>query len=242
MWKQHILVCVVLALLAIPFYIADTLLLKGRGGGWISLNMTGLIIIPYVAFAAVHILLSTLALMQFPYSRLLSLHLFCGVLTIALLIASFVVYGQYQRVQDASNYQKRMDIVQQLRRVIELREWWYAPSAEDPREIHVRVKLNESGRFSGNAEGRAAGDYGEMVFNTENTPHRQATKGEEFTFAFPLHFLKAGKAQSVSITLYLFKDQSGTAPENVTMIFQDKPATDYDGNFIYAQLPPPTPR
>jgi hypothetical protein len=62
-----------------------------------------------------------------------------------------------------------------------------------------------------------------MIFNTQDSPQRQAGKGEEFSFVFPLHFLNDGKADWVSIALYLFKDQTATVPENVTIIFEDNP-------------------
>jgi len=242
MWKQHIGICTALALLAIPMYVADRYLLKGGGGGWISLNLNGLIIIPYIAFVAVHIAVSTLALFQFPTSRALPLHLLSGVLSIALLVVGFLTYSGYERAQERADYEKRMETIQQLRKVIELLEWWYEPNAEAPAEIHVRVKVLESGRFSGNVEGRAEGNLGEMIFDTQDSPQRQAGKGEEFSLAFPLHFLKEGKADSVSITLYLFKGETGTIPEDVTIIFEDNPSTEYDGHFIYNQIPQPTPR
>jgi hypothetical protein len=242
MWKQHLVICVALALLAIPLYVADYLLLRGGGGGWISLDFRGLIIVPYLAFLVLHVALSSLALAVFPAARLLPLHLVSGAASIGLLVVGFLSYSAYESAQSAAAYKKRMEIVEQLRKVIELREWWYAPNDETPTEIHLRVKVNEAGRFSGNAQGRAAGDYGEMIFNTERTPQRQAVKGEEFVMVFPLNHLKAGKAESVSISLYLFKDDNGTAPENVSVVFEDNPATGYDGHFIYKQIPPRTTR
>src|SRR6187200_3772347 len=99
MWKQHIGICTALALIAIPLYIADRYLLKGGGGGWISLNLNGLIIIPYIAFVAVHIVVSSLALFQFPTSRALPLHLLSGVISIALLVVGFLTYSGYERAQ-----------------------------------------------------------------------------------------------------------------------------------------------
>jgi|RhiMethySRZTD1v2_1073278.scaffolds.fasta_scaffold335378_2 hypothetical protein len=242
MWKQHIGVCTALVLLAIPFYVADRFLLKGGGGGWISLDLNGLIIVPYIAFVAVQIAISSLALLRFPTARMLALHLLSGIISIGLLVVGFFAYTGYESAQERADYEKRMRTIQQLREAIELREWWYEPNAEAPAEIHVRVKVSESGRFSGNADGRAAGDFGEMIFNTQDTSQRQAGKGEEFEFVFPLHFLKEGKADSVSIALYLFKDQTGTVPEDVVIIFENNPSTEYDGHFIYKQIPPPTPK
>src|SRR5262249_21962200 len=132
--------------------------------------------------------------------------------------------------------------IQHLREAIDLREWWYEPNTKTPKEIHVRVKVSESGRFSGNAEGRAGGNIGEIIFNTQDSAQREVGKGEEFSFLFPLHFLNKGKPDSVSIALYLFKDQAGTVSEDVTIIFEDNPTTEYDGHFIYKQIPPPTPK
>jgi hypothetical protein len=241
MWKQHIGICTVLALLAIPLYIADKSLLKG-GGGWITLNMNGLIIVPYIVFVALHIAVSSLALFQFPAARLLPLHLLSGIISIGLLVVGFFAYSGYESAREAAAYGKRMETIQQLRKTIELREWWYEPNAETPAEIHLRVKVSESGRFSGNVDGRAGGNFGEMIFNTQDTPQREVSKGEEFSIAFPLHVLKAGKADSVSIALYMFKGQTGTILEDVTVIFEDNPSSEYDGHFIYKQIPPPTPR
>jgi len=242
MWKQHIGICALLVLFALPLYVADRILLKGGGGGWISLDLQGVIIIPYIAFVAVQIVVSSLALFQFPTARVLPLHLVSGIVSIGLLIVGFSIYSGYDRAKERADYDKRMGTVRQLREAIELREWWYEPNAEMPTEIHLRVKVSESGRFSGNADGRSGGNVGEMVFNTQDTAQRQVGKGEEFSFVFPLHFLSKGRADSVSIALYLFKDQTGRVPEDVTIIFEDNPSTDYDGHFIYKQIPPPTPK
>jgi hypothetical protein len=50
MWLLHGKVCLVFLLLAIPIAIADLWLLKGGSGGWISLNLRGFIIVPYLIF------------------------------------------------------------------------------------------------------------------------------------------------------------------------------------------------
>ena len=86
MWRQHIGICTALVLLAIPLYVADRNLLKGGGGDWISLKLNGLIIIPYIAFVAVQIAVSSLALFQFPTARVIPLHLICGVISTGLLV------------------------------------------------------------------------------------------------------------------------------------------------------------
>jgi len=243
MWKQHIAICTTLALLAIPLYFADKYLLKGGGGGWISLNFNGLIIVPYIAFVAVHIAVSSLILFVSPNVRLLPLHLFSGIISIGLLVVGFLSYSARERARDAENYAKREETIQQLRKAVELREWWYAPSAEAPTEVHVRVKANESASFSADASGYAEG-IRELIFNTntQEFPQHDAGKGEEFTLVVPLHFLKEGKAGSVSITLRLYKSDHSTLPEDATIIFEDRPSSYYDGLFIHEQIPPRTTR
>src|SRR6185503_3626076 len=97
MWKQHIGICAALVLLAIPLYFADRYLLKGGGGGWISLNLNGLVVVSYILFVALHIAVSSLALSQFAAARLPALHLFSGIASIGLLVVGFFVYSSYER-------------------------------------------------------------------------------------------------------------------------------------------------
>jgi hypothetical protein len=241
-WKQHLVICVVLALLAVPVYRVDSFLFKAPSSGWISLDLSGLLIIPYLAFATLHIAVSSLALFRFPAAPLRLLHFVSVIVSLGLLVAGFVLYTGLESARSAAEYKKTLDTVEQLRNVLELREWWYVPSADAPQEIHARVKVHESGRFSGNADGRAAGNFGEMIFTTAGSLQRQVSRGEEFTYVFPLRRVKEGKAESVSIALYLFKDQTGSAPEDVTIIFENHPQSAYDGHFLYAQIPPPRPR
>jgi hypothetical protein len=33
-----------------------------------------------------------------------------------------------------------------------------------------------------------------------------------------------------------------SVPEDLAIIFEDHPSTEYDGHFIYKQIPPPTPK
>jgi hypothetical protein len=108
-------------LLAIPLYVADRYLLKGGSGGWISLNLNGLIIIPYIAFVAVQIAVSSLALFQFPTARVLPLHLLSIVISIGLLVVGFFAYSGYEHAQQTADYEKRMETIKQLRKAIELR-------------------------------------------------------------------------------------------------------------------------
>src|SRR5689334_19507865 len=114
MWKQHIGICIALMLLAVPLYVADRYLLKGGGGGWISLDLTGLIIVPYIAFLAVQIPVSSLALFQFPTTRVLSLHLLSGFVSAGLLVVGFFVYSSYERARETADYEKRTKEIRHL--------------------------------------------------------------------------------------------------------------------------------
>ena len=65
-------------------------------------------------------------------------------------------------------------------------------------------------------------------------------KGEVFTYAFPLKILRAGRADNVRITLYLFKARSGPATGDIAKVFLDSPSQDDDGEYFYGKLPPPS--
>jgi hypothetical protein len=106
MWKQHIGICATLVLFGIPVYVADQFLLKGGGGGWISFDFQGLIIIPYIGFVVFQIAVSSLALFQFPTARVLPLHLLSGIISIGLLVVGFFAYSGYEHAKEAADYEK----------------------------------------------------------------------------------------------------------------------------------------
>src|SRR5262249_4692702 len=78
------------------------------------------------------------------------------------------------------------------------------------------------------------------IFQSTNGPdsQRQVRAGDTFTYAFPLQFLNAGRADDVEITLDLFKAPSGPAAGDVSKIFMKSPKEDDDGQFLYGALPP----
>ncbi len=94
-WRRHLIICLFLVLLAIPIYCLDLALLGGRGGGnWITLDFRGLIFWTYITLLAIHVTLSSIAVLLFPRSGALRIHFGSMVLSLILLVAGFVVYGK----------------------------------------------------------------------------------------------------------------------------------------------------
>jgi hypothetical protein len=126
--------------------------------------------------------------------------------------------------------------------VIELKEWSYFPDESHPTEIRVNVVIHQAGRFAGNVTGEQTDSSGSSttIFGSTNGPEsqRQVRDGEAFTYAFPLKFLSAGRADDVRITLYLFKAPSGPAAGDITKVFMKSPQRDDDGEYFYGVLPP----
>jgi hypothetical protein len=237
MWKQQLHILLVLALLAIPLFALDMWLLRSRSGGWISLSLRGALIVPYIAFVLLHGIISTIGVRTYASASLGAVHTLSALLAITLLAGGFVGYSRFDRARSHARWEARQLELRELARVIELREWWYEPNAEQPVAIHVRVKSNESGRFAGNLDANDAS--GQQLYSSHDTAQRQVARGEEFQYDFPLRRWKEGRPESITIALYLFKDGKGSAPEDVAILFEQDPQRETDGHFLYAKLPPP---
>jgi len=72
------------------------------GGNWITFDFRGLIFWTYITLLAIHVTLSSIAVLSFPNSGALRIHLCSMVLSVILLIAGFVFYGKLLRAQAVS--------------------------------------------------------------------------------------------------------------------------------------------
>jgi hypothetical protein len=97
-WRKHLIICLFLGLLAVPIYFLDLASTEGRGGGnWITLDFRGLIFWTYIAVLAVHVALSSIAVLSFPKSGALRIHFASMMVSLILLVTGFVVYGKLCR-------------------------------------------------------------------------------------------------------------------------------------------------
>jgi hypothetical protein len=245
-WHKQLIISLVLGLLAIPIYFLDRALLGPQvgGGNWITLDFRGLIFWTYVTVVAIHVALSSVAVLLFPKAGALRIHLGSIVLAVVLFITGVTVYGKLHRLAISSEYRAMMASRRPLMNVIELKEWWYFPNESHPTEIRVSVVTHQAGRFAGNVTGEQTDASGSSttIFESTNGPEnqRQVSSGEAFTYAFPLKFLTAGRPDDVRITLYLFKAPSGPAPGDIEKVFMKSPEREDDGEYFYGVLPPPS--
>ena len=243
-WRKHLIICLFLGPMAVPIYLMDRAFLGGGGSNWVTLDFRGLIFWAYITLVAIHVTLSSIAVLLFPKAGVLRIHFGSMVLSIVLLVAGVVTYGKLRQLAISNEQRRFMESRRPLMNVIELKEWWYFPDESDPTEIRVSVVVRQSGRFAGNVTGEQTDPSGSSttVFESTNGPEsqRQVSGGEAFTYAFPLKVLTAARADNVRITLYLFKAPSGPAAGDIEKVFMNSPHQDDDGQFFYGVLPTPT--
>jgi len=245
-WLKHLIICLVLGSLAIPIYFLDRALLGGGGGGnWITLDFRGLVFWAYITLVAIHVTLSSVAVLLFPKAGPLRIHLGSMVLSVILLVTGIAVYGKVRRLAMSNEYRALMESRRPLMNVIELKEWSYFPDESQPTEIRVSVVIHQPGRFAGNVTGEQTDSLGSSttIFESINAPEsqRQVRSEEAFTYPFPLKFLTPGRADDVRITLYLFKASNGPAAGDIEKVFMKSPQhDDDDGEYFYGVLKPPS--
>ena len=128
-WRKHLIISVFLGLLAIPVYFLDRALLGGGGGGnWIALDFRGLIFWTYVTLLAIHVTVSSIAVLLFPKSGALRIHLGSMVISVILLVTGVAAYGKLRRLAISNEHRTLMESRRPLINVIELRSGGISPT------------------------------------------------------------------------------------------------------------------
>jgi hypothetical protein len=245
-WHKHLIICLFLGLLAVPIYFLDlAFTTRGKGSGnWITLDFRGFIFWIYITLLAIHVAVSSIAVLSFPRLGASPIHLGAMLLSLLLLVAGFVIFAKLHDRAISNQYRTLMESRRSRINVIDLKKWWYFPDELDPTEIRVSVVVHESGRFAGNVTGEQTDPSGSSTtaFESINQPEsqRQVGSGEAFTYVFPLKILHAAHASDVRITLYLFKARSGPSTADIAKVFMNSPKQADDGEYFYGVLPPPS--
>lgn len=241
-WRRHLIVCSCLGLLAVPIYFVDQSLLAPSGSNWITLDFRGLFFWSYLIWLAIYTAVGSIALSLFPSARKVRGQLASMGLSLVLLVTGFFVYGKAQAWSARHQDHLAMERRRARLNVIELRSWGYYPNDVSPTEIQVNVAVHEAGRFAGNVTGVRNDGADSAVFESTNEPQnqRQVREGDSFSYVFPLKVLRPGRADTVSITLYLFKNTSDPASGDIAKVFSTLPHAEDDGQYFYATLPAPS--
>src|SRR5215467_1135477 len=126
-WRKHLIICLVLGLLAVPIYFLDHALLgpQAGGGNWIALDFRGLIFWSYITVLAIHVILSSIAVLLFPRAGALRIHFGSFVISLILFVTGMTALEKLHRLAISNQYRALMESRRALSNVIELKEWWY---------------------------------------------------------------------------------------------------------------------
>jgi hypothetical protein len=238
MWQTHFIILGVLVALALPVYLLDYFLLKPSGDIFL-LNLRSMLITAYAAWLAVHIPLSSLALWLLKTDRVLTLHVLSAITSAALLFIGLQLVEQRQATQARVKHDARMAMRQGFFDTIKLEKWWYVPQGGKPGSIGAVFATTHSGRLAAHVSGRT--QEGVQVFSGELRPQRRVMAGERIEHTFALQHYSDGAAPDVRFTFYLFRDKTGSAPEDIYKEYAAIAQKRDDGKYFLDVLPPPAP-
>jgi hypothetical protein len=240
MLRNHILICTILVLSAIPVYIAGNNMLKSGGGDWISLDFRGLFIRLYLVFIGIYIAFSTLVVVYSHHLKLLKIHAFSAILSLAIIAIGLFLFDKVRKNSSVNKYSAKMELRKSIFNDVRVKQWWIVPTAENPKEIHVDLEVAAAGRFAALATGKENGENGKNIFSSGGEDQHLVNAGELIHYVFPITIINPGQAKDIEFTFYLFKAPIGeTREDDVVKIFKDSIVTTDDGSYFYDTLPRP---
>lgn len=234
MWRTHLIILGVLALVAGPVLLLDRYLLQPRGGP-LPVDMRGAFITVYLLWLFAQIVVSTSFLMVFSTSKPLWLHVMGAPVAIALVIAGFFIYSSFESYLAGNARQGHLAARAAYADAVQLIQWRFDPAEGVPEQVRLVVNFKHSGRFSAHVEGRSAD--GEQVFTGEPDSQRLVHAGDRIIETLDLARYRDLPTESIEIRLYLFKDDRGSAPEDIFMVYRTDAEVRDDGKHFYAPLP-----
>jgi hypothetical protein len=238
MWYHHWIILAVLAALALPVYLLDHLLLKSRGDIFLF-DASGMITGFYGLWLAVHIPVSSIAMYFFNADRIYGLHAVMAVASAGILLAGLTIVSHVDSARSKSRHEARMAMREGLFDAITLEKWWSAGSPDRPDRVGVVVTFEHSGRVAASVHGRTERPDARGVYHGEMRPQKQVTAGEKIEYEFPLKYYADEPAPDVTFSFMLFRDRTGSAPEDIIKNYVAAPQRRDDGERFYAALPPP---
>ncbi|WP_346912116.1 hypothetical protein [uncultured Roseibium sp.] len=235
MWRTHLIILGLLALLAGAVLLLDRYLLLPRGGP-LPVDMRGAFITVYLLWLLAQIVVSTSLLLVLKEPKPVWVHVLGAPIAIVLVIAGFFIYSGVDSYLAGNARQARLDARAGYADAVRLVEWKLEPADGTPERARLILVFKAFGRFAAHIEGRSAEDM--QTFAGELKPQVQVEAGERLDVVLPLTHYREQPAEDVSVTLYLFKDETGSAPENIHMTYRTGLTVRDDGKYFYAPLPP----
>jgi len=234
MWQDHFTVLGVLVALAIPVYLLDHWLLKPSGDVFL-INLRGILIAGYVAWLVVHVPLSSAALWWLKTDRLFALHGIVALLSIGIVFAAMKIHDRVESAQARAEREARAKVRAVLADALTLEKWWYVPDASKPQRIGAVLHSKHSGRLAVRVQAR--GRSGFIAYSGQMRPQKQVAAGERVEVVLPLEHYRDEPAPDVQFTLMLFRDQTGSAPEDIYKEYGANLVEGDDGQHFVAPLP-----
>ncbi|MBO6827824.1 MAG: hypothetical protein JJ879_16610 [Sneathiella sp.] len=236
MLKIHLYILTAFVLLAVPVYLVDSLLLKPQRYGSF-LDLGGLFLLPYLAFAAGHIAYSSLGLWLFRPNSLMSLHIISAMLSVLSIGVAIYIAESYGSMKTREALQEKMKARAMLYDDVVLEKWWYVPDTYEPQTVYAEISFKRSGRFSANMTARELDKNSEMKFWAEMGRPVSVNAGDRQIVKMAVTRELSGGADYVKFSLFLFPENPTQSGNNITKIYIPIIDQKDDGEYMYDTLP-----